>query len=154
LPWLESAQRSLALRMFSQYVTSGVEERPSSSVSWVFPGPWYRDELDWMAAARAQAASAPRVTDHMMLTTRGTYVARALPAALHEYVAPSLSVSRAQDDVLDAYSPLVPFAATQAAQMMARAVAPLAAPPSSGVPQHQMSAGLRAVFATMLERAK
>ena len=27
-------------------------EREGGAVSWVFPRPWYQDELDWMAAAR------------------------------------------------------------------------------------------------------
>jgi hypothetical protein len=96
-PWIESAQRSASLRMFSQYMAGPVGERPASNVSWVFPRPWYQDELDWMAAARAvatqnampageAAGSAPQ-----MLTTRGTYVAPqqqvresalALPSAL------------------------------------------------------------------------
>ena len=102
-PWIESAQRSSSLRMFSQYISSGVAERTAPiTASWVFPRPWYQDELDWMAAARqvgAQSAveqsSAPS-----MLTTRGTYVAPArprsiaLPSTLHEYIAPSLSVAR------------------------------------------------------------
>src|SRR4051794_8485646 len=51
-PWLESAQRSASMRMFSQYLNNGVGERQTNSVSWVFPRPWYQDELDWMAAAR------------------------------------------------------------------------------------------------------
>src|SRR5687768_3887399 len=103
-PWIESAQRSASLRMFSQYMTKGVGERAtaaSNSVSWVFPRPWYQDELDWMAAARqvggetmVDVSQAPT-----MLTTRGTYVApmqraMALPSSLYEYVAPSLSVAR------------------------------------------------------------
>jgi len=157
-PWIESAQRSASLRMFSQYVAKGAPERTTTSnVSWVFPRPWYQDELDWMAAARQagaesamQESSAPS-----MLTTRGTYVAPtqahsslALPSALYEYVAPSLSVAR-PDAVAgsEAYSPLVPFAATQAAHVMARAVAPL------GDGASRMSPGLRAVLTTMLERA-
>jgi hypothetical protein len=163
-PWIESAQRSAGLRMFSQYISSPVAERPAPApTSWVFPRPWYQDELDWMAAAREAATrgameeqSAPS-----MLTTRGTYVAPAqaaiaLPSALHEFVAPSLSLARdfqgssmARPDVqatAEAYSPLVPFAATQAADVMARAVAPLTA-------ESKMSPGLRTVLTTMLDRA-
>src|SRR6187551_23882 len=48
-PWVESAQRSASLRMFSQYISSGMSERPTAQTSWVFPRPWYQDELDWMA---------------------------------------------------------------------------------------------------------
>ena len=54
-PWLESAQRSTSLRMFTEYIASGVGERTANNVSWVFPRPWYQDELDWMAAARQAA---------------------------------------------------------------------------------------------------
>src|SRR5690242_18450324 len=49
-PWIEVAQRSPSLRMFSQYISSGVGERKTSApTSWLFPRPWYQDELDWMA---------------------------------------------------------------------------------------------------------
>src|SRR5690606_7522048 len=160
----EAAQRSTSLRMFSQYASSGAADRQPSPVSWVFPRPWYQDELDWMAAARVigtqaqiQQAQAPQ-----MLTTRGTYVAPtssaaqlALPAALHEYVAPSLSIARPDaPPVSDAYSPLVPLAATQAAHVMARAVAPiLGGAQTPNAAAARMSTSLRAVLATVLERS-
>src|SRR5690349_19452482 len=48
-PWMETAQRSSSLRMFTQIVSSGPGEREGGAVSWVFPRPWYQDELDWMA---------------------------------------------------------------------------------------------------------
>jgi hypothetical protein len=51
-PWIETAQRSASLRLFSQYANTGLGERQAGDVSWVFPRPWYQDELDWMAAAR------------------------------------------------------------------------------------------------------
>src|SRR5947208_17026939 len=51
-PWIEAAQRSASLRLFSQYISNGMGERQGGAVSWVFPRPWYQDELDWMAAAR------------------------------------------------------------------------------------------------------
>jgi hypothetical protein len=160
-PWIEAAQRSASLRMFSQYISSGVGERPASApVSWVFPRPWYQDELDWMAAARTTTTQAVAQQAPSMFTTRGTYMAPAatraaeavLPAALYEYVAPSLSLAR--DAVrpagtafgAEAYSPLVPHAATQAATVMARVMAPLA-------PTRALSPGLRAVLTTMLERS-
>jgi hypothetical protein len=165
-PWIESAQRSASLRMFSQYISSGVAERPApAQASWLFPRPWYQDELDWMAAARHQTqqttmAEAPAPT---MLTTRGTYVAPArvaLPANLHEYVAPSLSVARPDvAQTADAYSSLVPFAAAHAAQVMASAVAPLLQAQTrqptaaQGVVSPAMSASLRSVLTTMLERS-
>jgi hypothetical protein len=158
-PWIESAQRSASLRMFSQAQTQGVTERNAASVSWLFPRPWYQDELDWMAAARtvgAQTAVEQSAAPNMF-TTRGTYVTPAqttrtaqlaLPTQLHEYVAPSLSVAKPDvQATAEAYSPLVPFAATQAAHVMARAIAPLA----SAAPS--MSPGLRAVLTQVLQRA-
>src|SRR5689334_11949242 len=45
-PWLETARRSASMRMFQQYL-GGVGERQADAVSWVFPRPWYQDELDW-----------------------------------------------------------------------------------------------------------
>src|ERR1700755_3406269 len=51
-PWIETAQRSASLRLFSQYAGAGTSQREANQVSWVFPRPWYQDELDWMAAAR------------------------------------------------------------------------------------------------------
>src|SRR5262245_8564251 len=71
-PWIESAQRSASLRLFGEYTATGFGERSPASVSWVFPRPWYQDELDWMAAARRapQHEASPA-----LLTTRGTYVA-------------------------------------------------------------------------------
>src|ERR1700749_4147714 len=106
-PWIETAQRSAGLRMFSTMQRSGAAEREGGAVSWVFPRPWYQDELDWMAASRqtAQQHQASGAPDSTMLTTRGTYVSNAssatlrptastsvMPSALYEFVAPSLSV--------------------------------------------------------------
>src|SRR5450432_549849 len=79
-PWLEVAQRSASMRLFQQYRNEGMAERPANAVSWVFPRPWYQDELDWMASARqvrAQTASHPVAPT--LLTTRGTYVPPASP---------------------------------------------------------------------------
>src|SRR6476646_5293151 len=45
-PWIESSQRSAGLRMFSSYMSNGAPERAQApGVSWVFPRPWYQDEL-------------------------------------------------------------------------------------------------------------
>ncbi|HWU89037.1 MAG TPA: hypothetical protein VN253_17350, partial [Kofleriaceae bacterium] len=44
-PWIETAQRSASLRLFGQYTEAGFAERPTGAVSWVFPRPWYQDEL-------------------------------------------------------------------------------------------------------------
>ncbi|MCW5805586.1 MAG: hypothetical protein KIT31_24665, partial [Deltaproteobacteria bacterium] len=129
-PWLETAQRSASMRLLGGYSMGGFQARASvpGAASWVFPRPWYQDELDWMAAAReAETADAGPT----LFTTRGTFVApsspgpqqqvrTAMPAALYEYVAPSLSVaapqlgssaapgSEAPASFARAYSPLVP----------------------------------------------
>src|SRR5450432_629524 len=102
-PWLEVAQRSASMRLFQQYRNEGMAERPANAVSWVFPRPWYQDELDWMTASRETAAQQAMAQQQggSILTTRGTYVAPsqrqqiALPASLYEHVAPALSIARA-----------------------------------------------------------
>ncbi|MBZ5643978.1 MAG: hypothetical protein LAO19_14545, partial [Acidobacteriia bacterium] len=179
-PWIETAQRSASLRLFQQYASSGPAERPAGSVSWVFPRPWYQDELDWMAAARQSGTETEAMTGEArraqpsLLTTRGTYVAparaavavaapSAMPAALYEYVAPSLSIAARRPapisgigfggDTLsrvEAYSPLIPLAAVQAAALMTRTVAPLAAPRG---PAAAMTPALRTVLTSILARA-
>ncbi len=165
-PWIETAQRSASLRMFSQMRSTGGNERAGNAVSWVFPRPWYQDELDWMAAARQTAAQAE--SSPTMLTTRGTYVptqaqqqrvAPQMPAALYEYVAPSLSIAQPQPAAvtgigyggdagptraIEAYSPLVSLASIQAAQLVAR-VAPLVATRTTPT--------LRAMLGQLVERA-
>ncbi|HEU4726299.1 MAG TPA: hypothetical protein VFT22_00350 [Kofleriaceae bacterium] len=192
-PWIETAQRSASLRVFNQYAQSGAGEREPGAVSWVFPRPWYQDELDWMAAARrtsAQAAVA-RQTAPSLITTRGTFVPPArseiaapqvvMPSALYEYVAPSLSIASGQQAPIagvgyggemqgrvDAYSPLLSLAAVQAAELMSRAVAPLAGAPGrtggagaatagrstvGAAAPTAITPGLRAVLTSILERA-
>ncbi len=170
-PWIETAQRSASMRLFQQYTRTGAGEREGGAVSWVFPRPWYQDELDWMTAARqvqttTQEEQGPAPS---LLTTRGTYVPPAtastsiMPAALYEYVAPSLSIATpaAQDRIsgvghggsyADAYSPLVSLAAVQAAHVMSRTVGAFAG--RTGDPgASRMAPALRSVLATMLARA-
>jgi len=169
-PWMETAQRSASLRLLSGYSRSGVGEHEPRAVSWVFPRPWYQDELDWMAAARqVTAQAAPREASPTLLTTRGTYVPPApmlaMPSALYEYVAPSLSLAASQHDAVrgtamgatpargEAYTPLISLAAVQAAELMSRAVAPLAAQRPGMAATTAMTPGLRSVLASILERA-
>ena len=187
-PWIETAQRSASMRLFNQYQTVGAGQREGNAVSWVFPRPWYQDELDWMAAARNVQVETSSGAAPTMLTTRGTFVApaqqqqqrsaiaapvAAMPTALYEYVAPSLSIAQPapQQSIAgigyggetarhDAYSPLIPLAAVQAAALMSRAVAPLVRAPASpdgGVAAPatvgRVSPALRQVLTTMLERA-
>src|SRR2546423_635439 len=65
----------------------------------------------------------------------------AMPAALYEYVAPSLSIAASRPAPIagvgfggdaaprgEAYSPLISLAAVQAAELMTRTIAPLVAP--------------------------
>ncbi len=166
-PWLETAQRSSTLRMFSRMANGGSPpERETNQVSWVFPRPWYQDELDWMAAARQapSSAQAQQIAAPTMLTTRGTYVAPqqaithrpAMPAALYEYVAPSISIAQPNmtsapqgvgygGNRADVYSPLVSFASAQAAQMIGRIAPSVAATTKSPM--------LRDVLSTILARA-
>ncbi|MBL0219031.1 MAG: hypothetical protein IPQ07_34830 [Myxococcales bacterium] len=197
-PWIETAQRSASLRLFSQYSTAGASQREGAAVSWVFPRPWYQDELNWMAAARQVQTDTSDGASPSLFTTRGTFVApqapqaqrpaiaapqTAMPSALYEYVAPSLSIAQPTPQsaisgigyggsaepgrVLDAYSSLIPLAAVQAAELMSRAVAPLMgatgptaggrAPISDGAgapsTMGRVSPALRNVLTTMLERA-
>ncbi len=178
-PWLETAQRSMGLRMFSSPSYTRTNERERNHVSWVFPRPWYQDELDWMAAAReVSSETSGSDVQPSMLTTRGTYVApqatrrpqaTVMPSALYEYVAPSLSIAQpapamprgAEGETFapaQAYSPLVSLAAVQAAELMNRAVAPLVSAPTQTQPATPAQMGritpaLRTVLTTMLERA-
>lgn len=182
-PWMETAQRSASMRLLSQYASTGPSEREPGAVSWVFPRPWYQDELDWMAAARKSStqasAASPARQSPTLLTTRGTYVAPAsseisappmvMPSALYEYVAPSLSVAASQRPHVpgvgfggetqipssrgEAYSPLVSLAAVQAAELMSRTVAPLAVQRRGAGATTAMTPGLRAVLTSILERA-
>jgi hypothetical protein len=157
-PWLETAQRSAPLRMFSQYLAGSIAQREPAMVSWVFPRPWYQDELDWMAAARQVGAQdqVQSQTAPSMFTTRGTFVAPTpkpmeLPAALYEYVAPSLSVARPETAAMQvasplAYSPLVSAPAAHAAQIMSRMVAPIVGG------QTVMPPALRAVLSSVIDR--
>jgi hypothetical protein len=163
-PWMETAQRSSSMRLFSQYASTGPSEREAGAVSWVFPRPWYQDELDWMAAARqAHTQAPPHQVSPTLLTTRGTYVPPsiaappiAMPSALYEYVAPSLSISASQRPQIpgdEAYSPLVSLAAVQAAELMTRTVAPLAMQRRGTATTTAMTPGLRSVLTSILERA-
>ncbi len=69
-PWLSGAATP-------QRLAGGGDHR-IPSVSWVFPRPWYHDELDWTAAAR-EGGEQSRAG---LLTTRGTYTAPSAPPAM------------------------------------------------------------------------
>ena len=140
-PWMTTAMESRGARMLA----SPAGERATPQVSWLFPRPWFQDELDWMASARQAAEARPQ-----FLTTRGTYESArssprdvAMPMIAPELVAPSLAAGwpampplATRDDglvtALDAgaapvhgglraWSPSVPFAAA-AAEVIAGAV--------------------------------
>jgi hypothetical protein len=168
-PWFEAPQRFATLRGHSEMAAHGPAARAVDGASWVFPRPWYQDEVAWLAAARV-AANTPEGAARPVLTTRGTYAApaSASPASIFsavpspsdafasaasaasvyggpmELVAPSLTASspvrvaasggvvgRAAplampsglpSAALAAWSPIVPFAAAQAAQVVAGAL--------------------------------
>src|SRR5256885_5790624 len=44
-PWIDVAQRSASMRVFGDAMSNGWGERAAPPVSWVFPRPWYQDEL-------------------------------------------------------------------------------------------------------------
>lgn len=123
-PWVTAAQQSAGLRMFSQYAANDVPERNISGVSWVFPRPWYQDELDWISASRASRAG-----QDMIFTTRGTYAAASserqretsVPPQLFEFVAPSFAPANSESSV-SAYSPLVSHSSYSAASVVAQSM--------------------------------
>lgn len=120
-PWVTASQRSAGLRMFSQYNSSEMPERAITGVSWVFPRPWYQDELDWIAASRANQAG-----QDMIFTTRGTYAQAAdrrresMSPQMLEYVAPSFAPSSSES--ASAYSPLVSHSSYSAASVVAQSM--------------------------------
>ena len=145
-PWVTAAQKSAGLRMFSQYAGSDVPDRVISGVSWVFPRPWYQDELDWISASRANQAG-----QDMIFTTRGTYAPAAdrsressLPPQLFEYVAPSFSPSANSNSpsAAPAYSPLVSHSSYSAASVVAQSMQAIAAASAMarGLPVRQSAA--------------
>src|SRR4029079_3347452 len=87
-PWVDAAQRSAGLRVFGEYMSHGWGERAVAPVSWVFPRPWYQDELDWMAAARSVAEMSP---GRAAITTRGTYVVPQAPPVLAAHAPESVA---------------------------------------------------------------
>ncbi len=110
-PLFTAASQMGGVRMFSNYQSDGFRERQIASGGWLFPQPWFQDELRWLAAARTQQTSADS-----MFTTRGTFASRdggqgrveqSVPPALFPYVAPSL-VGRHDSygaNAIDAWSP-------------------------------------------------
>ena len=139
-PWM-SASHSAASRMFGAYAGGRTNERATPEVSWLFPRPWFQDELDWMAAARQGLEATPRSA---ALTTRGTFMPTArdgatsagresswaqmampvLAPSVMSAVAPSMRPSALADHSPMAagrvWSPSVSFAAVTAAEVMER----------------------------------
>jgi len=140
-PYVARAEETASPRLYRSS-RSDLSLRPmrmAAQTSWLFPVPWYEDELEWMAAAREGARTAP------VAQARPAAVARAVaavtgraPAAL-EYVAPSFvrapSARRASGPLfhspapsavaapLRAWSALASYPATQAAEVMAGVLA-------------------------------
>src|SRR5690349_1124902 len=123
--------------------SAGAIDRAVPNVSWLFPTPWFEDELKWAAAAKAATRESERAAartgesiardDRPSRDTRATGVGVPL-----ELVAPSMAAQRqvervparetaearpAQADrpsaALRAYSPLIDPAAARAAEMLA-----------------------------------
>lgn len=124
-PLFSAASKMGGLRMFSDYQSDGFRERQVASGGWLFPKPWYQDELRWLAAARMQ----PRSSD-AMFTTRGTFASRdngpgpfeqSVPPELFPYVAPSLAGGGESysASAIDAWSPSVSAPSMSAARMYA-----------------------------------
>jgi len=130
-PWMSTANYSRMTQMFAMSAT-GHSDRAVPQVSWLFPRPWFQDELDWMAAARMGLESTQR---RGAMTTRGTFVTPtgespwagvAMPVLSPDVmaaVAPSMSSDSAG---LRAWSPGVDFAAAAAAEVVAGAVSSVA----------------------------
>jgi hypothetical protein len=130
-PWMSTANYSRMTQMFAMSST-GHSDRAVPQVSWLFPRPWFQDELDWMAAARMGLESTQR---RGAMTTRGTFVTPtgesswagvAMPVLSPDVmaaVAPSMSNDSAG---LRAWSPGVDFAAAAAAEVVAGAVSSVA----------------------------
>lgn len=146
-PWVTAAQQSAGLRMFSQYASNDVPERNISGVSWVFPRPWYQDELDWISASRASRAG-----HDMIFTTRGTYAAASdrqrevsVPPQLFEFVAPSFAPASSEGSVA-AYSPLVSHSSYSAASVVAQSmqVIQAASAMARGLPTRMSAAAVEA----------
>ncbi|MBK7198531.1 MAG: hypothetical protein IPH80_39285 [Myxococcales bacterium] len=131
-PWMSTANYSRMTQMFAMSST-GHSDRAVPQVSWLFPRPWFQDELDWMAAARMGLESTQR---RGAMTTRGTFVTPsgesswagvAMPVLSPDVmaaVAPSMSGGEGAG--LRAWSPGVDFAAAAAAEVVAGAVSSVA----------------------------
>ncbi|MBL8625645.1 MAG: hypothetical protein JNK64_30315 [Myxococcales bacterium] len=131
-PWMSTANYSRMTQMFAMSST-GHSDRVVPQVSWLFPRPWFQDELDWMAAARMGLESTQR---RGAMTTRGTFVTPtgesswagvAMPVLSPDVmaaVAPSMSGGEGAG--LRAWSPGVDFAAAAAAEVVAGAVSSVA----------------------------
>ncbi len=122
--------------------------RSPPPTSWLFPSPWYQDELDWIDAAQRTQLDGPRgeVARAMSMPPRAlALVAPALaPARTAQprvsaaiaraagrsplgdgpavVVAPTRRAASVAAQTLRAWSPLVGFAAVQAAEVMAGAL--------------------------------
>lgn len=172
-PYVRHAQQS-PMRMFgsadAQAEADTSREREIEATSWIFPRPWYMDELDWLHSTRMSASpaesSAARSARVAGMRGRGpagiglgaiARAASAAPSLALDLVAPSfgraggmadsrqraaLAVASAaavpvgarsaavqqpfmaRPTALRAWSPLVPFAAVQAAELMAGVLTP------------------------------
>jgi trimeric autotransporter adhesin len=126
---MSTSQRAAGLQRLSSVVAAQAGERSVDNVSWLFPRPWFQDELDWLSASRAGQTAGETI-----FTTRGTYAAAAAQGlrapALFDYIAPSFA--RASSDhgpetfaapaAAGPYSSLVPLSAVSAAALLSRSI--------------------------------
>lgn len=127
-PLFSVASQLGGARMFSNYQADGFRERQVASGGWLFPKPWYQDELRWLAAAKMQQSTA-----NSMFTTRGTFAPRnaavggveqQVPLELYPYVAPSFvgsndGLASYGSSAIDAWSPSVSATSASVARMAA-----------------------------------
>ena len=55
-PWFSASQRVVRAHASGESREHGHASDVGGASSWVFPRPWYQDELDWLASGRTAAA--------------------------------------------------------------------------------------------------
>jgi len=73
---------SATMSAYSSHVGNMRPLRVAPRTSWLFPVPWYVDEIEWIAAARASAPQLPESTQRAVQTAAPRRVVQASPAAI------------------------------------------------------------------------
>ena len=87
-PYITHAEESASARLVHRSSDQMRPLRVSPISSWLFPIPYYQDELAWLAAARSSVATSRATADSPSRTAQSAGFAVAL-----EYVAPSMAPS-------------------------------------------------------------